>query len=123
MNLQIKRSFFVVSGFLFLVLGIIGIFLPLLPTTPFLLLTAICFSKGSEKFHSWLMNHPVLSPPIIDWQKRKAIRVQYKILATVMMLASGYAISMKDTIPMAGKASFGVFVIAMLAFIWTRNSK
>lgn len=123
MDLKVKRYFFVASGFLLLVLGIIGIALPLLPTTPFLILAAICFSKGSEKFYSWLITHPVLSPPILDWQKHRAIRIQYKMLATSMMLVSCSYILPKETIPLVGKTSFGIFVLFMLAFIWTRNSK
>lgn len=120
---KIKRYFFLGSGIFFLVLGVVGIFLPLLPTTPFLLLTAYCFNRGSDTFHGWLMNHPILSPPIIDWQKHRAIRVRYKILASAMMLSSCFFIFPKATIPLAGKVCFGIFVLSMVTFIWTRKSR
>jgi hypothetical protein len=50
-------------GWLFVLLGVAGIVLPLLPTTPYLLLAAICFSRGSQRMHDWLVNHPTLGPP------------------------------------------------------------
>lgn len=67
-------------------LGLIGIALPLLPTTPFLLLAAVCFSKGSEQIYCWLINHPTLGPPIINWREKRAITRRSKIVATVSML-------------------------------------
>ena len=73
-------------GWLFVGLGVLGIALPLLPTTPFLLLAAVCFSRGSEKIHSWLLNHPRLGPPIRDWRAHRAISRSSKITATVTML-------------------------------------
>jgi len=73
-------------GWLFVGLGVLGIALPLLPTTPFLLLAAVCFSRGSEKIHSWLLNHPRLGPPIRDWQAHRAISRNSKITATAAML-------------------------------------
>lgn len=112
---------FVSLGFLFLVIGIIGIAVPLLPTTPFLILAAYFFGKGSPKFHSWLLNHPKLGPPVLDWQQRRAIQTKYKILATLMMLGSSYFVFSKDAIPDIGKISFGVFLVLLLSYIWTRN--
>lgn len=123
MDLNVKRYFFVVSGFFFLLLGLIGIILPILPTTPFLLLAALCFSKGSEKFYGWLMTHPVLSPPILDWQRHRAIRTPYKIMATAMMLVSCGFIIPSERIPLIGRGSFGVFILGVLVFIWTRKSR
>lgn len=118
-----RKFFFIVIGFLFLFLAILGIFLPLLPTTPFLLLTAICFNKGSEKFHTWLLTHPIFGPPILDWQKNHVIKTRFKILATLMMATSIGIISTKDTIPENGKISFYIFSIFVLGFIWTRKGK
>ena len=73
-------------GWLFVGLGVIGIALPLLPTTPFLLLAALCFSRGSEKIHQWLLNHPTFGPPILDWQNKRAISRRSKVVASVAML-------------------------------------
>ena len=73
-------------GWFFVALGLIGIALPLLPTTPFLLLAALCFSKGSDKIYQWLITHPTLGPPINDWQEKRAITRRSKIIATASML-------------------------------------
>ena len=120
---QLKKTFFLVLGSFFVLVGFIGIFLPLLPTTPFLLLAAICYERGSDKFHGWLLNHKYFGPPIQDWQKNKVIRIQYKILATSMMLLSAAFLLPKPTIPLIGKASYSIFMLAMLSYIWTRKSK
>jgi len=121
--MRLKAHFFNFFGLFFVLLGVIGVFLPLLPTTPFLILAAICFSRGSPKFHRWLMNHPVLSPPILDWQQHHVIQTKYKILTTSMMGLSWVMIFSREQIPPVGKIAFSVFVIAMLSFIWTRKGK
>lgn len=123
MQTRLTRYFFVGAGVFFLLLGIIGIFVPLLPTTPFLILTAYCFNKGSSKFHSWLIHHRVFGPPITDWQKSRVIKSKYKVLATGMLLLSTSVIVTKENIPFAGKITFGIFVAAALAFIWSQKSR
>lgn len=80
------RYLWVSLGWLFVALGVIGIALPLLPTTPFLLLAALCFGKGSEKVDHWLLNHPTLRPRILDWQNKGAISRRSKVIASVSML-------------------------------------
>lgn len=109
-------------GWLFLFLGIIGIFLPLLPTTPFLLLTGVCFNYASPKFHSWLLNHRWFGPPILAWQKNKSIQTRYKVIATVTLMASGVMVFSKETIPIAGKIAFTMLALALLLYLWTRRS-
>lgn len=69
-----------------LALGIAGVFLPLLPTTPFVLLAAFCFSRGSERVERWLVEHPRFGPMVRDWRARHAVPRRAKQLATVMML-------------------------------------
>ena len=83
--LNLKYLWIGFGGF-FIALGLIGIALPLLPTTPFLLLAAVCFSKGSEQIYCWLINHPTLGPPIINWREKRAITRRSKIVATLSML-------------------------------------
>ena len=80
------RLALVVAGWLSLILGIIGLFLPLLPTTPFLLLSAACFSRGSERCERWLLNHPRLGPAIHNWRTHRALSTRAKQMATLTML-------------------------------------
>ena len=73
MKQQIKKLFLISIGWLSLMTGIIGIFLPLLPTTVFILIAAFCFANSSERFHGWLINHRYLGPIISSWEQNRGI--------------------------------------------------
>jgi len=75
-------------GLISLALGIIGAFLPLLPTTPFVLLSAYLFAKSSDKLHSWLMTHKIFGQLIRDFHEEKAISMQGKVAAISTMWIS-----------------------------------
>ena len=77
------RLIWTIGGLAALVMGVIGIFLPLWPTVPFLLLATFCFARGSERLHNWLVSHPKLGPGIRDWQQHGAISRKAKIAAMV----------------------------------------
>jgi uncharacterized membrane protein YbaN (DUF454 family) len=77
-----------VAGVLALLLGIIGLFLPLLPTTPFLLLASWCFARGSERLHRWLLSHRVFGEYLRNFEAGRGIPLKAKILATVMLWVS-----------------------------------
>ena len=82
---KIYRYFLVVLGTISLVLGILGIFLPLLPTTPFLLLTAALYFRGSEKFYNWLINHKILGEYIRNFRENRAIPLRVKIISVSLL--------------------------------------
>ena len=117
------QSLYIAVGFLFILIGAIGIFLPLLPTTPFLLLAAFCLSRGSKKFHNWLLNHKVLGPPILDWNRNKIIRPRHKAMAVIMILLTSLVVFLKPTIPFAGKMAYLALILGVLSFILTRKSR
>src|SRR3989339_418818 len=74
-------------------LGILGIFLPLLPTTPFLLLAAVCYSKGSERLYNWLLKNRYFGSYIKNYREKKGIPLRAKITAIVFLnITIGYAI-------------------------------
>ena len=83
-----QRLLWGAAGVLALAAGIVGIFLPLLPTTPFVLLAAFCFSRGSARLEAWLLAHPRWGPLIRDWRVRHAMPLRAKQLAWVMMTLS-----------------------------------
>ncbi len=81
-----------VIGILAIALGVLGIFLPLLPTTPFLLLAAWCFARGSSTMHQWLMTHRLFGDYLRNYGEGRGIPLRAKIVALVMMWSSlGYA--------------------------------
>lgn len=82
------RLFYLAAGWAMVVLGVVGIFLPLLPTTPFLLAAAWFFSRGSPVLERWLLNHKTLGPPLRDWRARGAISRRAKMTAIAMIIAS-----------------------------------
>ena len=80
-------------GFLFLAIAILGIFLPLLPTTPFVLLAAACFARSSEKWHQWLLNNQTFGPMIRNWEQNRCISRRVKLTAILsMILVGGFSI-------------------------------
>ncbi|MCE0556376.1 MULTISPECIES: YbaN family protein [unclassified Motilimonas] len=89
---MLKRPFYFVLGSLAFVLGLIGIPLPVLPTTPFILLAAFCFAKSSPRFHQALLNHQWFGPMIKNWQRDRSIAKTTKRKALLMM-SCAFAIS------------------------------
>ncbi|MBM3136718.1 MAG: DUF454 domain-containing protein [Chloroflexi bacterium] len=85
--MQFKNHLFIVLGILSLVLAIVGIFIPLLPTTPFLLLSAALFFRGSDRLYNWLINHKVFGKYIRNFREHKAIPLTTKIFAVATLWA------------------------------------
>jgi hypothetical protein len=79
--MALKRFVFFFLGLLAVVLSILGAVLPLLPTAPFVLLAAWCFSKSSPKFEAWLLRHPRMGPFIVNWRERRVVPLRAKQLA------------------------------------------
>jgi len=88
---RLMRGVFLVLGLGFVALGFIGIFLPVLPTTPFLILAAACFARSSERLEGWLLNHRHFGPLLRDWRARGAIPRKAKWMALGGM-ALGFAL-------------------------------
>lgn len=113
------RFLWMTAGCVSLGLGLMGMVLPLLPTVPFLLLAAFCFARSSERLHRWLLDHPRLGPPILDWQDRGAIRRRAKWLAGGSILVT-FGISL--ALGLAPSVLFvqAAVLAAVMVFIWTR---
>ena len=74
-------------GWAFVAVGLVGVFLPVLPTTPFILLALWCFARSSERFHHWLYHHPRLGPYARAWHEHRVIPPRAKLLSVTMMAA------------------------------------
>lgn len=75
------------AGTVSLALGLIGVVLPGLPTTPFVLLAAACYAKASPRLHAWLLNHRFLGPMVRDWETHRSLTLRTKTIAIGSMLA------------------------------------
>jgi len=85
--MQFKNHLFIALGFITLILAIVGIFIPLLPTTPFLLLSAALFFRGSQKLYDWLINHKIFGTYIRNFREYKAIPLSTKVFAVSALWA------------------------------------
>jgi len=111
------------TGLLACLCGIVGIVLPLVPTTPFLLLSAFCFSKSSNSLHQWLLSQPVLGRVIEDWEQSGVITLKTKLIASACMM------TMVSVALIIGENTYWVMTLVVvitllvLAFIWSRPSR
>ncbi len=108
-------------GLLSVACGVIGVFLPLVPTVPFMLLAAFFFARSSERLHSWLLGHPTFGPPTIDWQERGAIGLRAKRIATLSIIAV-FGLSLVMGLRWQILAIQATVLVCVLTFIWTRPS-
>ncbi len=114
------RVLFFIGGWVSLILGCLGLALPLLPTTPFILLAAYCFSRSSERLHQWLITHRQMGPLIQDWQQDGSICKTAKTKATVLIVGT-FAVTF--AVVNVGLMLTGLILlmgISVLTFIWTR---
>lgn len=82
------KTFFITIGWVFVALGIIGAFLPVMPTTPFMLLALWSFARSSQRFHDWLYYHTLFGPPLQKWTQYRVIPLTAKIASVSMMSVS-----------------------------------
>lgn len=106
-------------GVVSVALAMLGIVLPLLPTTPFLLLAAYAFGRSSDRWRRWLLEHPTFGPPIADWRRSGAISRRAKGAAVLTMLAAvGFSLVLQ--VPLWVLALQGVAFVGVCLFILTR---
>tara|TARA_R110002096_G_scaffold113077_4_gene245989 strand:- start:2135 stop:2488 length:354 start_codon:yes stop_codon:yes gene_type:complete len=116
------RTLWFICGCALVALAFLGIWLPLLPTVPFLLLAAFCFARSSERAHDWLVSHNVFGPPIRDWQKSGAIRLPAKKMATVSVIVA-FLISILLGLGIKMLIIQAIALAGVMVFIWSRPSK
>ena len=118
---QVLRTFVFALGSVCVILGLVGIFVPLLPSTPFVLLAAWCFVRSSEKAHAWIYNLGIFGKALNDWDRNRSIAPFPKVLAVSMIAVSVIIILLRVENPWVRNP-----VVLLLAgvslFIVTRKS-
>ena len=117
------RTALFIAGSLSVGAGVAGIFLPVLPTTPFLLLAAACYAKASRRFYNALLNNRTFGPTILEWQEHRSIRYRTKVTAIILMaltLATSIIFFVEQTWLQFSLAGFGVLLAVFIYLIPSR---
>ena len=116
------KTILFILGWISVLLGIIGALLPIIPTTPFLILAAYLFSKSSPKVHSWLTSLPYFGDAIIDWEQNRVIRPKAKAMSVfIIVLIFGTSIGLTN-LHLGLKVMLVIIGLSCSCFILTRKS-
>ena len=119
------RLLFIVLGSLCVALGIAGLFIPLLPTTPFMLAAAACYAQASPRFYNWLLNTKAFGPGILEWRLHRSIPYRVKLIAIALMVATlsvSVLVFVKHPGLQAALAGFGLLLALWLYRIPSRDA-
>lgn len=120
-NRDSNNIFYLILAWLCIATGGLGIFLPLLPTTPFLLLAVWFASRGSPRLHDWLWQHAHFGPLLIAWRDERAIPLSAKWTGTTMLAVSWLVLAWHQ-IPAFGLLAAGAMFTVIGFFLWMRPS-
>lgn len=114
---RLVRSLYLTAGFIALILGVVGIVLPVLPTTPFVLLAAACFARSSRHFHDKLLTNPVTGPIIREWMEYRSIPRRVKRWVYLLLVLSlGSSILVMPSVWHQGMLV--LLGVILIAFVW-----
>ncbi len=118
---KLQNHVLVILGWLFTLLGIIGAFLPVLPTTPFLIVALVLFSKSSPRFHQMLLDNEWFGPGLKQWEANKTLARKTKVKATLLIVATfGISVAVfNDKLPI--QLTLVGLAIVLVIFIWRLN--
>lgn len=116
---MLSRLAWLAIGFISLALGGVGVLLPLLPTTPFVLVAAVAFAKSSDRLHRWLLEHNVFGPLIENWRRDGAISRPTKVVS-ILSMAAIFVLSLLLSVPTHVIVIQAVVLGACAVFILTR---
>ena len=117
------RWIYLALGWLFVALGLIGVVLPVLPTTPFLLLALWAFARSSQRVHDWLYNHRSFGPPLREWHEYRVIPRRAKVFALGAMTASALYVVLGTSAPWYGVAAMIAVMAVGAGFILRSPSR
>jgi uncharacterized membrane protein YbaN (DUF454 family) len=121
MKNEIIKIFYIFFGSISLLLGIIGIFLPLLPTTPFILLASWCFFKSSPRLHKWIRQQPHIGKALLDWETDRSISKNSKLLSISMIIISIIIIWLKVRFFLV-RLSVSLLMLLISIYIYSRKT-
>jgi len=116
---RLARTAFFAAGWVLVGLGIIGAFVPVMPTTVFMIGALACFARGSPRLERWLLDHPRFGPPLRAWREQGAISARAKKTAVAAMAAS-LAIVVATSISWVVSAAVAAVLLAVAAYVITR---
>ncbi|MDN3653755.1 YbaN family protein [Thalassotalea ponticola] len=109
-----RRYLYMAVGWGFVVLAVLGVILPVLPTTPFLLVAGACFARSSRTCHQWLLNNKLFGPLIDNWQNNRCIERKSKYIALLSIVLFG-GTSLVFAVPW-GYAKLAVLILLVIGF-------
>jgi len=115
----LKKYIYISFGLISIGLGFLGAFLPGIPVTPFVLLSAWFFSRSSKKLEKWLKNHKTFGQLIINWEKYKGINRKSKIVAICLIIPT-FAFSIYSISTFSIKIFLGLFCVSLCSYLITR---
>lgn len=122
---RLSRGFYGAAGGVALALGVLGVFLPGLPTTPFVLLAAACFARASPRVHGWLLGHRLFGPLVRDWQRHRSLTWRTKAVAlgsmSLMLALSVFGVFAGRPLAQAGLVALGGIGAFVVLRIPTRS--
>jgi uncharacterized membrane protein YbaN (DUF454 family) len=120
---EAEKPGWVIAGWISFAVGIIALAIPVVPTVPFMIVAAFCFSRGSPRLHSWIIHHPKFGKPILEWEQHGLIRSRTKIITTVLIAGSCVSSFLIFPVPRPVKIALAVIFPLVLIFVWSRPSE
>jgi len=117
------RALYCSLGWLFFLTGLIGAFLPVLPTTPFMILALWMFSKSSERFHRWLYHHRIFGPSLQKWQQHRVIPTKAKLASISMMSLSFVYMLIYSPVSWQMDVLIGLFMLTGAWYVLSKPSR
>ena len=114
-----SRAVFIGAGWMFVGLGVIGAFLPVMPTTVLLIAALACFTRGSPRLEAWLLDHPRFGPPLRAWKEEGAISARAKRAAVGAMTVSWIVVLMASSHWLVPTV-VGAVLVMVAAYVLTR---
>lgn len=117
------KALYCTLGWLFFATGVVGAFLPVLPTTPFMILALWMFSKSSERFHRWLYHHRIFGTSLQKWQQHRVIPLKAKILSVSMMSVSFVYMLIYSPVSWQMDVLIGLFMLTGAGYVLSKPSR